>query len=293
MKKIFFFSILAIVSLGGIFAYQSFVFEDNKLNIVFCDVGQGDAIYINTPDDLDILVDGGPDDSALSCLAQNMPVWDKTIELVILTHPHADHLNGLINVAKNYKIIEFATENLKNKTQGFAKLMDLIENQADIKIKYVYAGDKFRLKDGVVIEIVGPTKEYLELTSPGGSIGETGEFASVLSLVKYKEFEALLTGDSQASGLSPGIMDGRIGDIDVLQVPHHGSKTGLNSEILAVLKPELAVISVGAKNKYGHPTQEIIKMLGDKDIQILRTDEQGDIELISDGKGFEINSQFL
>ena len=88
-------------------------------------------------------------------------------------------------------------------------------------------------------------------------------------------------------------MDGRIGDIDVLQVPHHGSKTGLNSEILAVLKPELAVISVGAKNKYGHPTQEIIKMLGDKDIQILRTDEQGDIELISDGKGFEINSQFL
>ena len=294
MKKIFFLSIFAFVSLGGIFAYQSFVFQDRKLHVVFCDVGQGDAIYIKTPGNLDILVDGGPDDKILSCLGSHMPFWDKTIELVILTHPHADHLNGLISVAKNYKIITFVTENLKNKTQGFTKLMDLIENQADIKIEHVYAGDKFRLKDGVVIEIVGPTKEYLQSTSPGGNIGESGEFASVLSLIRYKEFEVLLTGDSQASGLSDALsLSKGLGDIDVLQVPHHGSKTGLNLEILKVLKPELAVISVAAKNKYNHPNPLTLQLLKDKGIEILRTYEKGDIEIISDGKGFKISSQLL
>lgn len=288
MKKIFFFSILAFVSLGGIFAYQSFVFQDNRLHIVFCDVGQGDAIYIRTPENLDILVDGGPNDKILSCLASRMPFWDKTIELVILTHPHADHLNGLISVAKNYQILSFATENLKNKTQGFEKLMDLIKDQ-DIKITYVFAGDRFKFKDGVEVQIAGPTYEFLQLTSPGGKIGESGEFASVLSLIKYKEFEVLLTGDSQASELSEALsLPKGVGAISVLQVPHHGSKTGLNPEILNILKPELAVISVAAKNKYNHPTQEILKILREKEIKVLRTDEKGDIELVSDGESWGV-----
>ncbi|MEK7517391.1 MAG: MBL fold metallo-hydrolase [Patescibacteria group bacterium] len=287
MKRAFFFSIVAIASLGGIFGYQSFVLQDHKLHIVFCDVGQGDAIYIKTPSNSDILIDGGPNESVLSCLGSNMPFWDKTLELVILTHPHADHLNGLISVAENYKIIAFATEDLKNKTQGFAKLMDLIKNQERIKIQYVYAGDKFELKDEVVLEVVGPTKKFLQLTSPGGNIGESGEFASVLSLIKYKGFEVLLTGDSQASELSEAIQSFDFAQdfstVSVLQVPHHGSKTGLNSDILDSIKPELAVISVGSNNKYGHPAKEIIEILRDRDIKILRTDRDGEIEIVSDG----------
>lgn len=289
MKKIFFLSVLAFVSLGGIFAYQSLVFQDHKLHIVFCDVGQGDAIFVRTPKGIDILVDGGPDDRVLSCLASHMPFWDKTLELVILTHPHADHLNGLISAAKNYQILAFATEDLKNKTQGFAKLMDLIKSQ-DIKTQYVYAGDRFKLKDGVILEIVGPTKEFLQATSPGGNIGESGEFASVLSLIKYKEFEVLLTGDSQASGLERAVRSGKVGDIDVLQTPHHGSKTGLNSQILDVLKPELTAISVGAKNKYNHPNPLTLELLRDKEIKILRTDEKADIELISDGEKWGVKN---
>jgi len=288
MKKIVVIGFILLVSLGGIAAYQYAKFHDGKLHVVFCNVGQGDAIFIRTPKGMDILVDGGPDDSVLSCLSSNMPFWDRDLELVILTHPHADHLNGLISLLEHYKVDSFATENIKNNTGGFSRLMEKIKDE-NIKIRYVYAGDRFVFKDGVILKIAGPSKEFIKKTSPGGVIGERREFASVLSFIKYKGFEVLLTGDSQASGLNEGIMDGRIGDIEVLQVPHHGSKTGLTSEILDSIKPELAVISVG-KNNYGHPSEEEIKILRDRDIRILRTDLNGEIEIVSDGLSWGVRN---
>ena len=274
MKKVLIGFIL-LVSLGAIVAYQYTGFYDGKLHVVFCDVGQGDAIFIRTPNGLDILVDGGPDDKVLSCLSSHMPFWDRDSELVILTHPHADHLNGLISVVKHYKVLSFATENLKNNTAVFNALMHELKDQS-IQIRYVYAGDRFKFKDGVSFDIVGPSREFLQKTSPNGVIGERNEFANVESLVKFKNFSALLTGDSQASELNEG-------DIDVLQVPHHGSSTGLNAKVLDSIKPKLAVISVGKKNKYGHPAPTTLEILRKKDIKILRTDQQGNIEIISDG----------
>lgn len=288
MKRVAGIGLILFVLLSGIFIYEFARFEDGKLHIVVCDVGQGDAIFIRTPGGLDILIDGGPDDSVLSCLAGYMPFWDRDLELVILTHPHADHLNGLISVLGHYKVDSFATEMIKNNTSGFSRLMDELKNQ-NIAIQYAYAGDKFVFKDGVVLKIAGPSKEFIKKTSPGGIIGERREFASVVSLIEYKGFEVLLTGDSQTLGLNEGIMDGRIGDIEVLQVPHHGSKTGLSSEILDFIKPELAVISVG-KNNYGHPTSQTIKTLRDKDIKILRTDNDGEIEIVSDGESWVVRN---
>ena len=282
MRKIAFIGFILALLLGGIFVYQFGLFSDGKLHLVFCDVGQGDAIFIRTPKGLDILVDGGPNDSVLSCLSNHMPFWDRDLELVMLTHPHADHLKGLISVARHYKIISFATENLKNDTVIFKALMDELKGQ-NIKIKYLYAGDTFKLKDKVGLKIVGPSREFLKKTSPEGLIGERSEFANIESLFSYKDFSVLLTGDSQALQLKEALLDGKLKDIDVLQVPHHGSKTGLDSEILSFLKPELGVISVG-KNRYGHPAKEIIEILRNKDIKILRTDEKGDIEIVSDGK---------
>ncbi|MBI2049702.1 MBL fold metallo-hydrolase [Candidatus Roizmanbacteria bacterium] len=281
MKKIFLITIIILLSLGSLFSFQAIQFGEGKLRLVFCDVGQGDAIFIRTPGNLDILVDGGPNDSVLTCLTNNMPFWDKTLELVILTHPHADHLNGLISVFENYEILEFATENLKNKTQGFKYLMDLIERE-NINMRFLYAGDKFRFKDGVALEIVGPTNEFLELTSPQGFIGESGEFASVETLIKYRDFSALLAGDSQARQLKDAIDKGYLTKTLVLQVPHHGSKSGLDSEILDILMPELAVISVG-KNRYGHPNALITQLLKDKGIKTLRTDRDGEVKITSDG----------
>jgi len=294
MKRVAGIGLIIFVLLSGIFVFQYVKFYDGKVHVVFCDVGQGDAIFIRTPKGLDILVDGGPDGKVLSCLSSHMPFWDRKLELVILTHPHADHLNGLISVLGHYKVDSFATEMIRNNTGSFSSLMDKLKNQ-NIKIQHVYAGDRFKFNDGVNLSIVGPRKEFIKKTSPGGVIGERKEFASILSFIKYKGFEVLLTGDSQDSELGEAILSfdsapfgaaqGKQGKIEILQVPHHGSKTGLSSEILDSIKPELAVISVG-KNNYGHPTAQTIKILRDKDIKILRTDQIGDVEIISDGESW-------
>lgn len=294
MKRIAGIGFILFVLLSGIFVFQYVRFYDDKLHVVFCNVGQGDAIFVRTPKGMDILIDGGPDDSVLSCLSSHMPFWDRDLELVILTHPHADHLNGLISILAHYKIDLFVTENVKNNTGGFSRLMDELRVQ-NIPIQHVYTGDRFKFKDGVILNIVGPSREFIKKTSPGGVIGERREFASILSFIEYKGFEVLLTGDSQASELEDalGLIQETLrqtqgfSPVSVLQVPHHGSKTGLSSSILDLIKPELAVISVG-KNNYGHPSEAVIKILGDKDIKTLRTDEIGDIEIVSDGESWGV-----
>lgn len=281
-KNLIFAIMLSVFALLGIVVYHYGKLYDGKFHVIFCDVGQGDAIFLRTPKGEDILVDGGPNHDVLACLSSHMPFWDRDLELVILTHPHADHLNGLINVAKRYKIISFATENVKNNTLIFEALMKELENQ-NIKIQHLYAGDRFLFKDGVSLNIIGPSRRFLKQTSPTGMIGEKSEFGNIVSLFKYKDFSVLLTGDSQASQLKEAILGGGLGGIDVIQVPHHGSKTGLDSEILDSIKSELAVISVSKKNKYGHPAIGIIEILRDKDIKILRTDERGEIEIVTNG----------
>lgn len=288
MKKYFLIGTILFFLLGCILIYQNIIYNDKKLHVVICDVGQGDAIFVRTPNGSDILIDGGPDNSVLSCLGKHLPFWDRTIELMILTHPHADHFMGFFSVLKNYKVKAFATEELDNKTTGFASLMEKIKAQK-IPIKFVFAGDKFILKDKVVLSIVGPTKEFINQTSPRGTIGESSEFASLEILIKYGKFSALLTGDSQVLELEEMLKLIQHDNLDMLQVPHHGSRFGLNREILDVLSPKIAVISVGKNNKYGHPAPFTLGILRDKDIRILRTDEKGDIEIISDGKTWKIH----
>jgi len=270
--------------LGCILVYQNITYNDKKLHIVICDVGQGDGIFIRTPRGIDIVMDGGPDNKIIDCIGKHMPFWDKTIEIVILSHPHADHLTGLIALSKHYAIETFVTENLKNNTVGYQALLQSLASRK-IRINYVYAGDKFKIKDGVSFEIVGPSREFLQETSPSGEIGDTGELASLESILTYGEFSMLLTGDSQVLELQ-GALKFINSSISALQVPHHGSKFGLNQEILNTLNPKLAVISVGKDNKYGHPNPFTLDLLRNLEIKTLRTDQVGDIEIISDGNGF-------
>jgi len=284
MKKYFLIVSILLFMLGCILAYQNITYNDKKLHVVICDVGQGDGIFIRTPKGIDIVIDGGPDSRIIDCISKHMPFWDKTIEMVVLSHPHADHLTGLINLSKYYTIETFVTENLKNNTVGYRALLQLLVSRK-IKVNYIYAGDKFKIKDGVVFEIVGPSKKFLQETSPNGEIGDTGELASLGSILTYGKFSMLLTGDSQASELGEALKFKNL-SISVLQVPHHGSKFGLNQEILEVLIPKLAVISVGKDNKYGHPNPITLDLLKQSGSRTLRTDQVGDIEVISDGNSF-------
>lgn len=286
MKKALFVILGLLLCLGILFALHSVVFLDNKLHIVFCDVGQGDAVLITTPSGIVSIVDGGPDESVEACLSNHLPFWQRTIRLLILSHPHADHYIGMIGLLDRYKVTQFATEKLDNDTVLFRSLFERLKTK-DLSPRYLYAGDVFRFRDGVVIEVLGPSREYLAQTSPGGQIGEKAEFASLVLLVTYNDFSVLLTGDSQVSGIEEAIERLNLASVSVLQVPHHGSRTGLNEGVLKRLKPKLAVISVG-KNNYGHPSPQILDLLIAHRILQKQTIEHGDVEIITNGEGFAV-----
>lgn len=286
MKKNFIFiALFILVGLVVLFVWQELTTNDGKLHVVFCNVGQGDGIFIRTPKNTDILIDGGPDRKVLDCLTRHMPFWDRRLELVILSHPHQDHFAGLIDVIEDYSIDSFVSEKLVNKSAGFRAFESLL-SEKNVATSYVFAGDRIRTEDDVLLHILGPSRTFLEKTSPSGSIGESSEFGSLVIKLSYGDFDVLLTSDSQ-TGLLKEALGQLTGTIEVLQVPHHGSRFGLDDGLVTSLDPKLAVISVG-KNTYGHPTDEVIRILKDKDIKILRTDQNGEIEIISSGKTYQL-----
>lgn len=286
-KQAIIFSALIVFSLLALFFSQEMRFNDRKLHVVFCNVGQGDAIFIRTPKQNDVLIDGGPDRKVLDCLSQHMPFWDRTLELVILSHPHQDHFAGLIDVIQSYTIESFVTEKLDNKSSGFDEFGKALSNKK-ITPHYVISGDSVKTKDGVVMKLLTPSQAFLSQTSPSGLIGESEEFGSLVWYLSYGDFDLLLTSDAQVRLLTEGLAT-MSGDIEVMQVPHHGSKYALDKDLVDKINPKLAIISVG-KNRFGHPSGEILKILGEKDITILRTDQNGTIEIVSDRKSFHLSN---
>ncbi len=291
-KKFFLFG-----SLIGFVLIISFFLSlpDGKLHVVFCDVGQGDAAYIRTPSNQDMLIDGGPDDRVLSCLGRHMPFYDRTIDVVLLTHPQKDHLQGLISVVQRYNVKYFIIGVEGNETAGYKLLVENLKKK-NIPIKNLYTGDKFYLGK-VEFDVLWPDKKWVAdkvqsskikaQSLVGAVLGlstdtELNDFSYYLNL-KYGTFSTLFTGDGDVH-MQPEVM--KIGDlpqVTVLKFPHHGSKTAMLPMFLDKLAPELAVISVG-KNSYGHPTKEALNMLLDNSIQYKQTDKEGDIEVVSNGK---------
>lgn len=291
MNKYLYLILVSIFVLAGVFFYQDTKFNDGKLHLVVCDVSQGDGIFIRTPGGSDILIDGGPDDSILNCLSKHMPFWDRDIEVMVLTHPHADHLTGLISVLKRYNVIHYFTENIKNNTLVYNKLQAALAVK-NLTAKYTFSGDRIDFANKSSLLTVWPDKDWFEKqklqdmqNSDRDNFSLDVNGFSVISLLSYGKFKALLTGD--AGVLVEEQIGKQVGKIDVLKVPHHGSKTGISSLFLEDTKPDLAVISVGAKNRYGHPAKDILDLLQSHRINILRTDKHGEIEIVSDGKTFQ------
>ena len=288
MKKYVIFGTVVFLYFAGLVLYQSYRLNDGKLHVIICDVGQGDGVIIRTPDGRVILFDGGPDKKVLGCLSRALPFWERSIDLVLLSHPHADHLNGLIDVFKQYQVEQFATEELANSSEGFGALEAAVKKES-LVWQTLLDGDTIAMSRGVKLTVVGPTREYLQKTSVDGHIN-SNEFASLELLLSYGNFTLLLTGDSQYQQMSQAILahPDLLSQITVLQEPHHGSRTGITPEIIKVLSPELATISVGAKNTYGHPAPSVLSILQNARVQIHRTDKEGDLKLITDGKSYNL-----
>lgn len=276
------FLVLIILTVWSLYAFTTGTFR-----IVFCDVGQGDAIFLRTPSGMDILIDGGPDERVLSCLSDHMPFWDRTIEIMILSHPHADHLIGLISVIKRYDVATILTEDLINVTDTFSAFEKAATDEKS-KRRTLFARDRFTI-DSVAVETLGPSKEFLERTSPGGIVGEKNEFASLVLGISYKDFSLLLTGDSQAEGIQDALETSTRSRFDILHVPHHGSKTGLTRKLVSHVSAKLAVISVGKNNRYHHPSPQILKLLDQLGVAVKRTDRDGAIEIETNGRVFWVD----
>lgn len=286
MKKYVFLALFSLMFLVGFAFWQYFYFHDGMLHVVFCDVGQGDGIFIRTPSGKKVLIDGGMDKKILSCLESQMGFWDRNIDLVILTHPHLDHYMGLYYVIDRYNILSFDSEDLENDTGTFRALMNKVRERG-IRVRKIFLGDKYQIERNLRIDVLAPDEEFLRRTSHDGMIADSGEFASVISRLNYKEFDVMFTGDSQAEALDGVVVKDNY-NLEVLQVPHHGSATGLTKKIVDELLPSIAVISVGENNKYGHPNKKVLSMMGDVGVRVLRTDKVGSIEIVSDGKSWWI-----
>ncbi|MBI2031756.1 MAG: MBL fold metallo-hydrolase [Candidatus Levybacteria bacterium] len=286
MKKSISMSILIILLTAGTVLFQYFRYNDGRLHLIFCDVGQGDAILIRTPKNKNILIDAGPGDKVLSCLSNHIPFWERKISLAILTHPHNDHFAGFSEVLKRYEVRAFGMEELENKTLGYKKLTQDI-NKNKINVNYLVEGDSFNTQDGVKLYVLAPSDEFLQRTSPNKMIGETNEFSSLIIHVSYGAFDAILTGDSQVDQLKEALSIYGGTSVDIFQIPHHGSKTGIDREILEDLKPGAAIISVG-KNRYGHPTSYVLDLLKSMEISVFRTDLMEDVEIAADKNSWAI-----
>ncbi len=253
------------------------------LQVTFFDVGQGDAIFIETPKRHQILIDGGPDSGILEKLAKEMPFWDNTLDLMILTHPEKDHVSGLIEVLKRYKVENILWTGVIRDTSEYKAWLEAVRDEkAEVKIA----------RSGQRILWESNSPDFIDILYPlenlAGREFKDSNNTSVVARLVFGEQSFLFTGDAHKS-VERELAEKEVSiDSDVLKVGHHGSKTSSSQEFIEKVSPEIAVISAAKNNSYGHPHQEVLDILKKYGIKILRTDESGDIKIFSDGRDITI-----
>ncbi|OGF24185.1 hypothetical protein A3H66_00800 [Candidatus Falkowbacteria bacterium RIFCSPLOWO2_02_FULL_45_21] len=249
----------------------------NQLEIDFLDVGQGDAILIKTPAGQNILVDGGPDKTVIKRLSQNLPWWDKRIDLMVLTHPHDDHVTGLNDVLKRYQVKKVLYTGATHNAPNYLAWLRLVRDKK-VPLTIIDKEQTIDLGQGVRLEILYPNQSLA-----GQTLADLNQ-SSIVARLAYGRNKFLLTGDAGEEAEKKLIDSGADLKADVLKVGHHGSEYSTTLGFLEKIKPALAVIEVGRDNQFGHPNLRIIKRLERGGARIYRTDENGTIHLISDGK---------
>lgn len=286
MARAAFYSVAVVgLVLYGVVSWQqsrNVIATASQIHIL--DVGQGDAIHIRTQAGDDILIDGGPDALVVQRLGEVMPYWDRTIELMILTHPDADHVTGLITVLDYYTVERVAYEPLPIRTATQDYFYERVA-QSQIPVTAFQLGDVVTLSDDETLEILYPSS-LTPLTEL-----ETND-TSITVLYTFK-------GSVTTRFLTLGDMDGAIEDqlatadalpdVDILKVTHHGSKYSSSEQFLQVVDPELALISVGRDNSYGHPHADTLARLAPF-AEIYRTDQLGTITVDVSARGYTVIS---
>lgn len=264
---------LAVMGLvcGYVFLFFAYYqLPDEYFHIYFLNVGQGDSILIKTPENHQILVDGGPENKVIEELADIMPFFDKSIDLVVLTHPHADHIDGLTEVLKRYKIgyVLFTGVNFDN------RVYDEFLNEIDLQNISVFIAESevnFSFGD-VLLDIVYPRKQII------GEEYKNLNNSSIGMRILYKDISIMLAGDMEIPDEKQVLDSGIIVSADILKVGHHGSKSASSDEFLKNVDPKIAVIQVGEGNSFSHPHIETLKKFEQMGITVFRNDLDGRVE---------------
>lgn len=256
--------------------------QPEKLKVSFLDVGQGDAILVQTPSGHDILVDGGPTREVLSQVSHELGYFDRDIEVMIATHGDADHITGLIPILEKYSVKHIVQSPVKASTDMFEDLESHVENES----AGVYVGEKgdvIDFGDGVMLHVLYPNK----YTSPKIDTND----ASVSFVLTYGEHSFMLTGDLTTKYESLLLQSVLPKHVTVYKAGHHGSKTSSGEQLLTYIRPEYAVISAGKDNRYGHPAPEVLERLRVYSQEVLSTIDRGMITFVSDGRLLEVETE--
>ncbi|MBD3156790.1 MBL fold metallo-hydrolase [Candidatus Peregrinibacteria bacterium] len=245
----------------------------HDIQLSFLDVGQGDSIFIRTPDDYVVLIDGGPTSSVVEELAAVLPRYSRRIDILVLTHPHADHVNGLVEVVKRFdigKVILVGTPSSNTYYQEFLHLCDVWE----IPIYYAQAHHDVKIGSFLYLDIVWPFHVM------AGKSFENLNNASLAMRIITPRKVVMLTGDAETEEEHEMLESGFDLSAHILKAGHHGSKTASCDEFLDAVKPKTVVIQSGANNSFGHPHKKALEKFVKKTIKVRRNDMEGRIEFM-------------
>lgn len=259
--------LLGLIVIGATSSQHAAVESRDYLRAWFFDVGQGDSILLDTPDGQQILIDAGPDSSILRELSKALPLRDKDLDLVISTHNDADHLSGLNDVLRHYKVGKIWFTGAIHTSDTYRTFLELIRDKK-IPVETVKAGNRvnFGLLNGIAISPFDNT------------VGVRPDKQNEVGIVTFWQFgnqTILLTGDIGEDQEQKLLLRNVLRPVDILKIGHHGSRTSSSEAFLKAVQPKIAVIQVGRKNRYGHPAQSTLDRLATLKIPVLRTDQSG------------------
>ena len=246
-----------------------------ELTVSFLDIGQGDAIFIESPSGRQALIDGGPGRVVLRELAKVMPWYDRSIDIVVATHPDLDHIGGLVDVLARFRVGLTVESSVKDEEGTDAQAFERAAAAEKTERLVAHRGDRIDLGDGVVIEILSPDRDVPHVDTNLGCLvarlvyGKTSFMLTCDAPDEIEEYLVVLHGEALKS--------------DVLKAGHHGSKTSSSKLFLGFVNPNFVVFSRGCDNRYGHPAPEVVERYKQFEIPALDTCTNGRITFVSNG----------
>ncbi len=248
--------------------------DTTYLTVSFLDVGQGDAILVQSPTGTQVLIDGGSGPQVLSALARELPLFDRTLDMVIATHPDMDHIGGLVDVLEYYEVTALLQTENESDTAVYRAFLEAVTQEHATEY-YARAGMVYDLGGGVQLVVLYPVFNPEPLES---------NTSSIVLQVTYGDVSFLLTGDAPqtieqylVSSIGTALQS------DVLKAGHHGSKTSSSEVFIDTVAPEVVVISAGRDNRYSHPHEEVLERFREAGVSLRSTVTEGTITFTSDG----------